>query len=96
MSDAFAQRLRVALAASDVKARHLASECNVSPQAVHKWTSGKCYPHSAQLMTIVVMTGCSLEWLMWPQTVDIRSTDYAPNGVKVKALVRAVIDEPQP
>ncbi len=99
MSDtrnAFAQRLRVALASANIRAAHLAERCEVSPQAVAKWTGGTAYPNSAHLMTICKMTGCSLDWLMWPQPVDIRSTDYAPNGVNVRALVRAVLDEVTP
>lgn len=93
VSSAFGQRLRIALASADINRRQLAAECKVSPAAVSKWTTGICYPSSSNLLTISEVTGASMEWLMWPRPVDIRSTEYAPDGVHVKELVRAVVEE---
>ena len=69
----FAQRLRVAMAASEVTARQLAKECGVSPQAVHKWMRGMCAPRSSHLLVISKMTGANLEWLMTMEPVPLRA-----------------------
>jgi len=90
---AFAQRLRIAIASANITRHHVAQICKVSPAAVSKWTTGLCYPSSANLLTISKLTGASMEWLMWPRPVDIRSTEYAPDGVHVKELIRAVVEE---
>ena len=90
---AFGERLRVAMAVARLSGQRIASECGVSRQAVHKWESGKSFPNSANLMKVCELTGCSLEWLMWPARLDIRSTEYAPDGVSVKSIIRAVIED---
>jgi hypothetical protein len=45
------------------------------------------------MVEVIKATGCSMEWLMLPDHIDIKSTDAAPGGVHVKTLVRAVIEE---
>lgn len=89
----FGQRIRVALAVANKRQAELARECDVTPQAVARWCAGETYPTSANLMTLCRFTGCSLEWVMWPHPVDVKSTEYAPGGVHVKNLVRAVMAE---
>lgn len=68
----FAQRVRVALAASEVTPRQIAKECGVSPQSVHKWMNGMSAPRSSHLVTIARLTGANLEWLMTPSAVPLR------------------------
>lgn len=69
----FAERVRVALAASDVSPRQLAKACDVSPQSVSKWMKGKCAPRSSHLLVLARMTGANLEWLMTPSRVPLRA-----------------------
>ena len=92
-NEAFGQRLRAALAVARVARTDIARRCGVSPQAVQKWCDGVSYPSSASMIEVINATGCSMEWLMSPYPVDLKSTDYAPGGVHVKTLVRAVIEE---
>lgn len=89
----FGQRIRVALAVANKRQSDLARECEVTPQAVKRWCAGETYPTSSNLMTICRFTGCSMDWLMWPHPVDVKSTEYAAGGAHVKNLVRAVMDE---
>ncbi len=93
INDAFGQRIRVAMAAARVSRQEMARARNVSPQAVQRWADGSAYPTSGKLMTICNLTGCSVEWLMWPHPVDIQSTDWALNGKHIKNIVRTVMDE---
>jgi transcriptional regulator with XRE-family HTH domain len=83
------------MAASNISGSWIAQECGVSRQAVSKWEHGKNAPSSENLMKFCKMTGCSVEWLMEPTALDIRSTLRAPDGISAKALVRAVIEEMQ-
>ena len=92
-NEAFGQRIRTALAVSRVSRHELAAMCRCSPQAVQKWCDGVAYPSSSKLGIIVDATGCSIEWLLSPYPLDIRSTEYAPCGVHIKTLIRAVIEE---
>lgn len=92
-NEAFGMRVRVALAAARVGRVDLAKECRVSPQAVQRWCDGTAMPTSGNLLTICRLTGCSAEWLMWPHTVDLQSTDWAINGVHIKNIVRMTLDE---
>lgn len=69
----FAERVRVALAASEVSPRQLAKACDVSPQSVSKWMKGKCAPRSSHLIILARMTGANLEWLMTPSRVPLRA-----------------------
>ena len=89
----FGQRVRVAMAVARISRQEIARACQVSPQAVQRWCDGTAYPSSSKLMTLCNMTGCSAEWLLWPHPVDIRSTDWAINGVHIKNIVRATMDE---
>jgi len=68
----FAERLRVAMAVSDVSRADIARACDVSPQSVHKWCRGICAPRSSELMTIARTTGATLDFLMRQEPVDIR------------------------
>ena len=90
---AFGQRMRTAMAVARVSRHQLARACAVSPQAVQKWCDGAAYPSPGKLMTIVELTGCSAEWLMWPYPVDILTTDWAINGRHIKNIVQSVLDE---
>lgn len=94
-NEVFGQRVRVALAAARVDRAALARECQCTPQAVQKWVDGRAFPSSRNLMTLSRMTGASLEWLMWPHPVDLLSTEWAPNGVHIKNIVRQVLAEVQ-
>ena len=89
----FGERVRVALAVARIDRASLARACGVTPQAVQKWCDGKAYPSSKSLMKLCEMTGASLEWLMWPHPVDIRSTDWAINGTHIKNIVRMTLDQ---
>jgi transcriptional regulator with XRE-family HTH domain len=90
---AFGQRIRVALAVANKRQADLARECGVTPQAVKRWCAGETYPTSGNLIALCRFTGCSMEWVMWPHPIDVKSTEYAPGGIHVKNLVRAVMDE---
>lgn len=92
-NEPFGQRVRVALASARVDRTALARACNVTPQAVQRWCDGTALPSSASLMILSEMTGASVEWLMWPAPVDIRTTEWAINGSHIKNIVRAAIDE---
>lgn len=92
-NEAFGQRLRAALAVARVARTDIARRCGVSPQAVQKWCDGVSYPSSANMIEVINATGCSMEWLMSPYPIDMKSTEFAPGGVHVKTLVRAVIEE---
>lgn len=92
-NDAFGQRIRTAMAVSRITGARLAAECGVSRQAVHKWEVGTAAPSSAHLMKFCDLTGCSVEWLLDPTPLDIRSTLRAPDGVHAKALIRQVIED---
>lgn len=89
----FGQRVRVALAAARIGRAEMARMCGVSPQAVQRWCDGTAIPGSAHLLVFCRETGCSVEWLMWSDEVDIKSTPYAPGGIHVKTLIRAVIED---
>jgi transcriptional regulator with XRE-family HTH domain len=90
---AFGQRVRTAMAVSRVSRQAVAADCGISPQAVQRWCDGTAYPSSANLIRFCNMTGCSAEWLFWPNAVDIQSTDWAINGKHIKNIVRQVLDE---
>jgi transcriptional regulator with XRE-family HTH domain len=95
-NEAFGQRIRTAMAVSRLSRHEVARACQVSPQAVQRWCDGTAYPTSSKLMIFCTITHCSMEWLLWPHSVDIRSTDWALNGVHIKNIVRAVMDEMEP
>jgi transcriptional regulator with XRE-family HTH domain len=54
----------MAAAYADVSLRDLGAHLGVSPMAVSKWASGKCYPRSSHLMAICDKCGVPIEWLM--------------------------------
>ena len=81
------------MAIARISGARMAAECGVSRQAVHKWGTGKCAPSSGAMMKFCAATGCSVEWLMNPNPLDIRSTPRAPDGVHAKELIRAVIED---
>lgn len=85
----FDERLRVAMAKADISGAALARELGVTTQAVAKWTSGKAWPSSSRLMGIVSLTGCSLEWIMASEPVDITS----PSIARQEALARQEIGQ---
>lgn len=89
----FGQRLRVALAAADIRQSGLAEETGVSPAAVSNWCKGKCYPSIEALEIICDITGASLEWLLWPHPVDLTTTELAINGVHIKNIVRQTMED---
>ncbi len=93
IKDAFGQRVRAAMAVARISRQEMARACNVSPQAVQRWVDGTAYPTSGKLMTFCDLTGCSMEWLLWPHPVDTRSTEWALNGTHIKNIVRTVMDE---
>lgn len=93
INPAFGQRVRAAMAVARVSRQDVARACKISPQAVQRWCDGTAYPESSKLMTFCEMTGCSVEWLLWPHPVDVRSTDWAINGVHIKHIVRATLDD---
>ncbi len=61
--------------------------------AVSYWCAGARCMDSARLLQFCELTGCSPEWLMLYEPVDIQSIARAPDGVHAKELVRAVIEE---
>ena len=93
VNDPFGQRVRTALAVARVERTALARACNVTPQAVQKWCDGTAFPSSRNLLILSQLTGASVEWLMWQSPVDITTTDWAINGVHIKHLVQAALNE---
>lgn len=85
----FGQRLRVAMAASDRSMRQLATALGVSPMAVSKWCSGATYPESSRLVAISAELGCTIEWLMTPEPVDIRGA----SPTHTDAVMRNALEE---
>ena len=73
----FGERLRCALAVANLTRADLARTLIVSTQAVTKWTTGQCSPRSSHLVEICRLTGCSLEWIMAGEPVDIQSPSKA-------------------
>ncbi len=69
----FGQRIRVAMAAANINGIAVANVLGVSPQAVSKWAKGKAYPSSKHLVEFCKLTGCSLDWVMEPSPVDLRT-----------------------
>lgn len=69
----FAQRLRVAIAASGITGRQIATACACTPALVSKWTGGRCMPRSSHLCIISYLTGASLDWLMTPEPITLRT-----------------------
>ncbi len=93
VNDAFGQRVRAAMAISRISRHEMARACAVSPQAVQRWADGTAYPTSGKLMTFCGLTGCSVEWLLFPHPVDLRSTEWALDGKHIKNIVQTVMDE---
>ena len=92
-NEAFGSRVRAAMAVSRIPAAQIAADCGVTVQAVQRWRDGSALPSSMNLLRLSQITGASLEWLMWPHHLDMRSTLLAPDGVHAKALIRAVIED---
>ena len=69
----FGQRVRVALAARSLTRRDAARKLGVSHQAVAKWASGKSFPRSSQLVELAKLTGSTIEWLMTPYPVVLKT-----------------------
>jgi transcriptional regulator with XRE-family HTH domain len=98
----FAQRLRVAIAASGMFAQDLARACEVSSAAVSKWTSGKAAPSPRHLMTISKLTGASVNWLMTCAPVDMsraaaeahRAIDVLREAADLRDLLTAILPRP--
>jgi len=61
MTEAFGQRVRVAMAVARISGVRVAAECGVSQQAVHKWEKGKAAPSSASFIKFCELTGCSAD-----------------------------------
>lgn len=77
----FAQRARIARAASDKTLRDVAKAVGVSAQAVSKWEAGRCYPRASELTRACQYLGCSLDWIMTPAPVDL-TRGKPTNGLK--------------
>lgn len=77
----FPQRLRVARAAKDVTLKQLAQACGVTAQAVSKWEKGVAYPRSSQLVLACQFLGCSLDWIMSHEPIDM-TNGQPTNGLK--------------
>lgn len=69
--DHFSQRLRVARAASKKTLRDVSTALGISAQAVSKWEAGHCYPRASELTRACQYLGCSLDWIMTPEPVDL-------------------------
>ena len=72
--------------------RDVATACNVSPQAVHKWEDDTAMPSSARFVTLCNLLNVSAEWLI-AGPLDFHSTETAPQGVHAKYWVREAIAE---
>lgn len=73
----FAERLRVALAKSNMSGAALGRQLGLSSNAVAKWANGHCCPRSSELVKICKILGCSLDWIMEPSPVDVWNTEGA-------------------
>lgn len=93
MKDVFAAKARAAMAVSRHTLRTIAQECGCSPQAVKKWTDGAAMPSSAKLMAFCRATGCSVDWLLSPEPIDMKSAPYAPEGRHIKEWIRECLRE---
>ncbi len=77
MRQTFGERIRVAMAVANLNGRDVSRALNVSPMAVSKWSNGKSFPDSRHLIQFCNLTGSSVEWVMEPSRVDIKSTELA-------------------
>lgn len=76
--DTFAARLRIALAARNMRAVALMEPCGVSSAAVSKWTTGECYPAASKLVALSKALGVTVDWLMGqPERVESRAKDWS-------------------
>ncbi len=84
---AFAQRVRVAMAAKHVTMREVATACGVSANAVAGWANGRMYPKSSTLVALCRFLGCSLDWIMSPDPLDMQGRPYSR---EIAALIQSL------
>lgn len=84
----FSQRMRVARAASKRTLQDVAKAVGVSAQAVGKWEAGHCYPRASELTRACQYLGCSLDWIMTLDPVDL-TLGQTTNGLRPLALIPA-------
>lgn len=75
MRQTFGERIRVAMAVSQKGGTEVSKALGVSRTAVHKWARGQAFPSSKHLMEFCELTGCTMDWVMEPARVDIRTTE---------------------
>lgn len=78
----FSERVRVAMAVKQATYRDVADAVGTSPMAVSKWANGESFPSSGHLMEFCKFTDCSMEWVMHPTRVDLKSTDHPLEQMK--------------
>jgi DNA-binding XRE family transcriptional regulator len=81
MLSIFSQRMRVARAASKRTLHDVAKAVGVSAQAVGKWEAGHCYPRASELTRACQYLGCSLDWIMTFEPVDL-TLGQTTNGLQ--------------
>lgn len=94
----FKDRFRAALADAGLKQKDVATEADVSPQAVSGWARGEAIPETPNLQVIARMTGKSIDWLLGQSADEMTfssedvsaSLDGAPTRtIKIKGYVGA-------
>ena len=78
-SEVFAQRLRVALAAAGLSRASAAAQCGTSKGSMIRWAAGECRPPANMLPSLARATGASIDWLMWPEPVDVTTIPQKPD-----------------
>ncbi|MCL5459846.1 helix-turn-helix domain-containing protein, partial [Loigolactobacillus coryniformis] len=76
----FSKKLRVALAWRGKNDSELAQHLNITPQAVHKFTSGKGLPNSAKLVEMARFLGVSIDYLLGAEDVSGQIEDVLNNS----------------
>ena len=86
------ERLRAARGRARQTLIGVASECGVTPQAVHKWERDEAMPAGSKLITLCRLLDVSVEWML-DGPLDFHSTQSAPQGVHAKYWVRKAVAE---
>jgi transcriptional regulator with XRE-family HTH domain len=68
----FAVRLRAARAIKHVTLNDVAAAVGVTSSAVSHWEIGIAYPKASHLVAVCKYLGCSLDWIMCPEPINLQ------------------------
>lgn len=91
-NEIFAQRLRVAMVVAGLRQNQAAYQFGVARGSLVRWLSGECLPYRKHLLAISDATGASVDWLMWPEPVDVVTIPPTPDPRLTHALVSETAD----